>query len=171
MATIIIEGMDNTGKTTLAKELADRLGYTYVSGGGPEVGTFKGALSRMRLAMPNKVQDRTWISELVYGPIVRGKFGITDEEVMEFIRFHREYNIVLIYARRPLERILETLHEREQMDGVIKYASELVSRYDYYMLEKLPIYLPLPVCYNFETSTIDKLIESLQYSGQIKELG
>ena len=169
MSTIIIEGFDNTGKTTLAKELARILGYQYVSGGGPEVGTYKGALERLKKDMPNKVQDRTWISEIIYGTVIRKHSGINAAEEKQMIKFHLENNIFLIYAKRPLKRIMETISSREQMDGVIECAPQLLDAYDKYMLEKLPKYLYTPIIYNFEENSIPELLELLRNSGIKKE--
>lgn len=154
MALIIIEGMDNTGKTTAAKILAEYLHYNYVSGGGPEVGTYHGALEKMLSGLPNKVQDRTFISEMIYGPIIRGKSGISDQDFMLLIQQFKEEKGVLVYARRPVDRVMATLSDRDQMEGVTENVVELCKKYDYYMLEKLPPYLGAPIIFDFEQTPI-----------------
>lgn len=165
MPTIVIEGFDNTGKTTLAKKLAQFLGYNYVSGGGPEVGNYVGALQRLQLGMPNKVQDRTWISEVVYGTVIRKKSGISDDEIMKMIDFHRENKICLIFAKQSYDQVMQNITERDQMDGVVDHAKELMIMYNYYMLNKLPIYLGTPIIYDYTRTSFEDVVSILNGMG------
>lgn len=67
---LILEGLDRTGKTTLAKKLVEKTGYTYSHLGVPpdncDFFTFYTDLSGVCV-----IQDRHFISELVYHEIMR----------------------------------------------------------------------------------------------------
>lgn len=68
MTMLIIEGADNVGKTTIAKRLAERLGYEYRHEGPPPVGVdvVRYYLERMH---DDVVQDRFHWGEIVYGAL------------------------------------------------------------------------------------------------------
>lgn len=76
---VIFEGCDGTGKTSLATRLANKIGADYV-----HCGPYKG-LSRSELIAEyfniispvlagshSVVMDRSWISEVIYGIVLRG---------------------------------------------------------------------------------------------------
>ena len=159
MALIIIEGLDNTGKTTAAQKIAELLKFNYVSGGGPEVGTYEGALAKLKEGLPNKVQDRTFISEMIYGPILRGKSGISDQEFMKLMDFLRQNQCILVYARRTVTQILATFDERDQLSGVKEHLHELYEQYDHYMFNKLWTHMEKqPIIYNFDCTELSELV-------------
>ena len=161
MALIILEGMDNTGKTTTAKLIANHLcakGYTYVSGGGPEAGTADGAMKILQTDLPDKVQDRTFISELIYGPILRGQSGINTLEAIGFMDFLKQNNAYIFYTRRGLENILTTFDERDQLSGVKENAEAICQAYDRVMFNLIQKYgIPVTV-YNFDTTKVGVLL-------------
>lgn len=174
MALIILEGMDNTGKTTTSKLIAQHLssrGYKYVSGGGPEAGTPAGAMEILKSDLPNKVQDRTFISELVYGPILRGSSGINTLDAIRFLDFLKANGAIVIYTRRNAGKILSTFDERDQLSGVKEHVDELLSAYDQIMWGLVERY-GIPVCvYNFDTTNVSVLlgyIDSLFDVGDLK---
>ena len=82
MNPIILEGSDCAGKTTLARELV-KCGYTYIHNGPPEPDE---DLAESLLLQLNKaaagpiVIDRFHIGEIVYGPMLRGKSALADDE-------------------------------------------------------------------------------------------
>jgi len=83
---IIIEGADKTGKTTLANAIVKKFGSKYVHFGKP---TKYPATEYAEYALStngNVVLDRFYLGELVYGPLLRGKCGITP---LEFVTLER----------------------------------------------------------------------------------
>ena len=79
-AHIILEGPDGAGKTTLATRLCT-YGYAYRHEGPPPMGTtalrhYAGILAR--LERPTLL-DRFHLGELVYGPLLRGRSGLSEE--------------------------------------------------------------------------------------------
>ncbi len=76
---IIIEGPDGAGKTTLAKGFTE---YTYHHEGPPGFGyDLLRYYTNLVTNFDNYIFDRHALSELVYGPILRGGSRITIEEV------------------------------------------------------------------------------------------
>jgi predicted ATPase len=70
---VVLEGCDGTGKTTIARALAERHGYAVVHSARPPDAVDLAERYREVLALPGKMAlDRSFISELVYGPF---KFG------------------------------------------------------------------------------------------------
>jgi|HubBroStandDraft_1064217.scaffolds.fasta_scaffold78253_2 thymidylate kinase len=75
---IIIDGYDGTGKTTLARRLAADHGYRISHASLTPEGIDLFARYHAVIARPGRqVLDRSFISELVYGPLERGRSRLT----------------------------------------------------------------------------------------------
>lgn len=78
---IVLEGCDGTGKTTLAAALASQHGHAVIHSGRTPDGIGLAERYRALLAAPGKIiLDRSFISELVYGPLDHGRSRITVTE-------------------------------------------------------------------------------------------
>lgn len=125
---LIVVGMDNTGKTTLCKELASKLNALHATSLGPNH-TREEMLEEIRYYMDkseNVVFERFSIfEELIYGKILRGKSKFAFED----IDLIKKYKPIIIYCR-PDNDIIFNFGSREQMDGVIEYKEELVKAWD-----------------------------------------
>lgn len=132
---IIIEGMDNSGKTTLAKQLLEDFPELRVikSCGHASVGDALAWVAQaIRNEDPRMVYDRYFpISERVYGPVLRHSdiFGAYTFDILS-LTFRREP--LIIYCRPPVSAI-SAWGERDQMVGVKDRTTELVKRYDWFM--------------------------------------
>lgn len=105
---IIVEGPDNCGKSTLAKELATRFNANYwhmTSGPGLcehgamelyQRDAFKNALVNLEMGHTT-VFDRHWPSDQVYGPILR---GIASMEMDYWIEECQANEVVIIFCDR-----------------------------------------------------------------------
>lgn len=69
--TVIVEGPDGAGKTTLAKALAEEFELEYHHEGPPQTTDVFGHYLHL-VMQPNVVLDRLALGELVYGPLLRG---------------------------------------------------------------------------------------------------
>lgn len=133
---IIVEGMDGSGKTRLVERLKKDLGIEQAqrastSVGGPVPAVFDWASRDVHGWQSRNVQvyDRhPFISELIYGPIVRGKldsqfFGY---EGFRKMRAFRQMTLV-IYCKVPWETTLENLQNDDaiQMAGVLDNSKRL----------------------------------------------
>lgn len=132
MSLIVVEGMDNSGKTTLIKTLMKETGLKGVFRKNRAY-DLKGGMSMIKRSFFSselKIHDRhIIISEMVYGPILRGKslFGDQSWDLLSYLL--KTYPII-IYCRPPTRKILD-FGTREQMEGVITQANHLISRYDW----------------------------------------
>lgn len=126
---IIIEGMDNTGKSTLVKKLSSYLPHhEVVASPGPcaeHVKWCKDELART----DRRIYDRFPIfSETVYGNIIRGYSDISN--YLEDLLFMLvDAHPLVIYCDPGIEAIRGTFHEREQMDGVKENDAKCLAAY------------------------------------------
>ena len=131
---IIVEGMDNSGKTTLINHLATHFNLPTVKSYKPRLRSDIYALHSWCSAAPQTViTDRhPAISDLVYGPIIRGSTPSSLAVARGCI-----VNNFLIYCRPPDDRIF-LFKDRTQMAGIIEQAIGLLEAYDALMMDLLP---------------------------------
>lgn len=84
----IIEGPDGSGKTTMANSIASAYGAQIIHNSNPKTEEEGAAMFSMYLRTilgldVNKsyVFDRCWYSEMVYGPILRGRSQISIDQM------------------------------------------------------------------------------------------
>jgi thymidylate kinase len=95
---VIIEGADKTGKTTLAKAIAGELGYEYVHFSTPKGPPADEYIDFLLALKRPTVCDRFHLGELVYGPLLRGKPGLTPLQLATIERVMRLQPTVVIHA-------------------------------------------------------------------------
>lgn len=73
MAGIIVEGAEQSGKSTLCRQLADRLGFKLVHYGpaAPDFDYYSGYFENIEREPGDYIYDRSYPSELVYGSLFR----------------------------------------------------------------------------------------------------
>jgi hypothetical protein len=126
---VIVEGMDNSGKTTLVQEIAG-LGARIV----PSVGKPDREQARLRMQellneTDAKVYDRfVAFSDEVYGRVLRGCNILDPDAYGAMLRVMRA-NALVIYCRPPDDVILN-FGDRAQMEGVLERGSTLIRGYD-----------------------------------------
>lgn len=132
---IIIEGPDNSGKSTLSAKLAKDLGTTYRHSVKPDPKwTPLEALahSAMTLRPQRVILDRLYaISESIYGPIVRGRSALGDKAQEAILDLYQRPYLV-IYCRPDIKTITKK-NGRDQMPGVIENHLMLIKGYDEFM--------------------------------------
>lgn len=132
---IIVVGMDNSGKTTLCEDLANKLKATHVKPMGP--GQSKEAmLHNIQYHMArneNTVFERFSIfEELIYGRILRGKSKFDFQDV----NLIRKYKPIIIYCR-PSDEVIFNFGDRDQMTGVIEQKEKLLKAWDSFIYDAL----------------------------------
>lgn len=146
---VVVEGMDNSGKSTLCKRLSHDLElplvvYTAAKTREAMIQWTKEELARLdKLSSSGEVWASIYdrfrpISDQVYGPVLRGYnvFSDTEEGVELFYRF-LQLDPLIIYCRPHSETILGFTDGREQMEGVIENGRKLLDQYDYFMARLL----------------------------------
>lgn len=156
---IIVEGMDNSGKSTLAKHLAQKFEMEYLHSPSEYRNDpnrmISWAIEKMleRKYMPHKnpvVYDRfSPISDRVYGPVLRGGTPYNDLAIGAMaVRLLKDVPHLIIYCRPRRERILN-FGSREQMDGVTSQATKLLEAYDS-LMEEMQLKGYNVVTYNYD---------------------
>lgn len=94
---IIIEGIDKTGKSTLAKYLSKKFNLPIKKFSAPDGNPYNDYLDFIKNETKPHIIDRFYLGELVYGPVKRGKSWLTPENVktLELECFRQEtFNIL-----------------------------------------------------------------------------
>jgi len=121
MAAIVIEGVDGTGKSTLAKLAVEKFGFEYRHLGVPEPGEdlFRTYLNHLIEARSkNIVFDRLHLGEVPYGNIMRGKSLITWDEVRVLNRVLWAGGGHLVVTKVPLGIALTNWRKRHGAEYV-----------------------------------------------------
>lgn len=131
---IIVEGFDNTGKSTLVNRLSKDLKLLTINNQQRPTDiheSFRYLDGVLYLASNFPVIVDRWqpISEPIYGPICRGTAMFSSASLERQLRMTLSANPLIIYCRPP-DPIVLGFGDREQMDGVIDNAPQLLSAYD-----------------------------------------
>jgi thymidylate kinase len=111
---VVLEGCDGTGKTTLATTLATQHGYSVVHSGRTPDDVDLLARYRSILATPGKiVLDRSFISELVYGPLQYGRSRLTTSDATQLALLVAARGGVLVHLISWPETIVARLRGRD----------------------------------------------------------
>lgn len=130
--SIIIEGMDNTGKTVLASRLAAEFDLPVITreGASREPSDLLRQILTYLVLDPMVIYDRhPLLTEAVYGIILRDR-DIFEPPITWGMYLDRlwENEPFIVYCRPPVEAI--TNFTDGQMSGVVEHAEELVGAYD-----------------------------------------
>lgn len=132
---IIVLGMDNTGKSTLTKKLAEILKGEVVNSMGPGTQAQQrdwvvSQVNRNLEPNSNYVHDRfTCFEEMIYGKVLRGgvsNFTLQDDP---YVNLLKSIKPIIVYAR-PDNNTIFNFGDREQMEGVIDNSQKLLEAYD-----------------------------------------
>lgn len=143
----IIEGLDGVGKTTLVNYFVNQgmkkyhfdydmknmdliTKYMKILEGNPE----------------NLVLDRSFISEMVYGPVLRGKSKIDLDGYRKLLIAYKQIGSAIIYLTASKETLLQRRQEdvtdfntikqyyeslNEQYNSIMQYSSDYIDVYHY----------------------------------------
>ena len=131
---IIVTGMDNSGKTTLAVKVSQVLGLPLVKSLGPDHTKdekhlwFLDQMTR-EATFPNSVIFDRFLpfEEMVYGKVLRGDpiYSLDDS----YMKSLKDLNPTIIYTR-PSSEVIFNFGDREQMKGVIETKEKLLIAWD-----------------------------------------
>ena len=120
---LIIEGIDGVGKTTLVEYLQSygmkKYHFDYDS------------KSMDLLSKYMKVLDRSFISEMVYGPVIRNKCKLSIEDYTKLLIAYKNTGAKIIYLTAPKEVLLKRRNdEQSDYEIITNYYEELNKKYD-----------------------------------------
>lgn len=130
---IIVEGLDNTGKTTLVKKLSKDLGLLVMNNQGKpkkarDVVDYLHIVIDVSHRFPVILDRLSLISEPIYGPVIRGSHLLNTWQVHTLTYQLKSRKPTIIYCRPPRDVIMS--FKEPQMDGVIDHAGTLLDAYD-----------------------------------------
>ncbi|MET7852309.1 hypothetical protein [Streptomyces avermitilis] len=141
--TVVIEGGDGVGKSTLAKLLVARHGFISVH--SPRTPDHQDLVSRYRelLARPGRlVLDRSFLSELVYGPLYRGHSRLAWSQVLDLAELVTERDGVFLHL---IASAATVRHRLKMRDGQAPSPEEITALADAYQRAFLSLASHAPV--------------------------
>ena len=129
---IIIEGIDGSGKSTVASYLEAK-GYKTHHLQHDEK-TEAGFMRLLRQDKGKLVLDRGFITEVVYGPILRDYSRIDEKALERLILHYKRAETKIIYLKALKEDLItRRFKDKEDYKMLIRYYDMLSQKYDEYM--------------------------------------
>jgi len=152
---IIVEGIDGVGKSSVSSFLEEK-GYQIHHLRYDEK-TEEGFNKLLIQDKGNLVLDRGFITEVVYGPVLRNYSRIDEEALKRIVDKYSRKKAIIIYLSALKEDLLERRKEHlEDYEMLQRYYEELHSRYEMEM-KKIEPFLPI-----FKINTSKESKESTQ---------
>jgi len=126
---VIFEGIDGTGKTTMTKMFLT-IGFKKVHAKyHPEIENLYSFYDSLLEDLSNQriVFDRSFISEMVYGPILRNKSRLSMRQLENLLIKLKNQKTLLVYLYSPLEILLK---RKGQETNLIKHYPKLTGEYE-----------------------------------------
>lgn len=114
---IILEGCDGTGKTTLAKILADRYGLDICHCTQDDPGDYE--FYRQTLRKENVIWDRHTLGELIYPKVFGRVQKISSEDARLLMHYAKEEGVTVLVLTTDIESIHDRIDARGDEDGRI----------------------------------------------------
>jgi len=123
---VIFEGCDCTGKTTAAKAYAAATGADYIHN-GPYLGKtgselFNVYFNQMEFSRLNDIPvviDRCWVSENIYGRVLRGGSRLSPDQTTELLEMAEHLDVEFIVCDPGLDQVKNTWLSRRQTELVV----------------------------------------------------
>lgn len=142
--TVVLEGCDGVGKSTLARWLASSHGFAIVHSGRTPDGVDLAERYREILARPGRLAlDRSFVSELVYGPLRHGGSRLTDADAGDLAVAVAHRDGVLVHLTAPATTVYARLCVRDGAAAARRADVEsLITAYERVVTTLVP-YLPI----------------------------
>ncbi len=129
---IIVEGIDGAGKTTLVNTLVQK-GFSkhHFDYDVKNMDLVSKYLKVLKNNHQNLVIDRSFISEMVYGPVLRGKSKLTLEDYKKLLFAYKKVNTKIIYLKASKEvLLLRKGNEIDDYNMIKQYYKALNTQYN-----------------------------------------
>jgi thymidylate kinase len=141
--TVILEGCDGVGKTTLAKTLAADHGYTALHNGRTSDEVDMSVLYLGLLETPGRlVLDRCFLSELVYEPLYRNSSRLTWNDALDLVAAVVARDGVFVHLAASVATIRGRLHVRDGVAPSVRDIEALCTAYEQ-LFTDLAAYAPV----------------------------
>jgi thymidylate kinase len=130
---IIVEGIDGTGKSSLvdflvAKGFA-RYHFDYDRQTEDIFSKYANLLS-INEDLDRTVLDRSFISEMVYGPTVRGFCRLSKKEYIQLLNNYSDSGCILVYLQAPKQTLLNRrINDESDIAVITDYYDQLSAGY------------------------------------------
>ena len=129
---LIIEGIDGVGKTTLVEYLQSygmkKYHFDYDS---KNMDLFTKYMKVLLEDDSKLVLDRSFISEMVYGPVIRNKCKLSLEDYTKLLIVYKNVGTKIIYLTAPKDVLLKRrTEEKSDYEIITNYYEELNKKYD-----------------------------------------
>jgi len=129
---VIVEGIDGTGKTTIVSKLEhsgmNTLFYNYDPLTQDLVSKYKNINIE---CAKNSVSDRSFISEIVYGTVVRGHSRLAFDDYKRLLEFYANIGTNAIYLKADLKTLLTRRQDDpKDLELLNKFFEPLNEAYD-----------------------------------------
>ncbi|MCX4595696.1 hypothetical protein OG819_40340 [Streptomyces sp. NBC_01549] len=128
--TVVLEGGDGVGKSTLADLLVTQ--HDFTAAHSPRTPDHQDLTSRYRdlLAQPGRlVLDRSFVSELVYGPLYRDRSRLTWDQALELAGLVTTRDGVFLHLTAPAAIVHSRLKARDGQAPDLEAIAELSRAY------------------------------------------
>ena len=166
---IILEGIDKTGKTSLANHLSKKFDLPIIKFSKPKGDPYEEYLNFLLTHKKPAILDRFYLGEEVYGPVKRGKSGLKPWQLRTLENLVMMRNSFNIYSYTNFAEIKENFVKEKEEYATIDDIMKLHQQY-YQVIEKSNV-----GWYNFNYledgnyEKIDKLIRDWQTEYKINE--
>lgn len=163
---IILEGPDGSGKSVLAEHLLYKFHNLEL------IKNEKGPNQDFSIWWPEQLErlespiiplhDRFFYSELIYGPILRGRYAV-DGAILTNVNWFLRCSALLVYCRPAADTIRHFIGSNPQMSGVHDKINELIEYYDEIMAAESQWYSERFIRYDWENDSyrlFDKKVEA-----------
>lgn len=129
---LIIEGIDGVGKTTLVEYLQSygmkKYHFDYDS---KNMDLFSKYMKVLLEDDSELVLDRSFISEMVYGPVIRNQCKLSLEDYTKLLIAYKNAEAKIIYLTAPRDVLLKRRNdEKSDYEVITNYYEELNKKYD-----------------------------------------
>ncbi len=131
---LIIEGIDGVGKTTLSNQLESfgfkKYYFDYDEKSDNLVNKYNSVLYKNINDLDRLVFDRSFVSEMVYGPILRGVSRLSENEFKSLLINYNKYGCKIIHMVASTDTLLLRKKD-DSMDIFVinRYYEQLNDRY------------------------------------------